>query len=182
MKMIYKQLSMEYFSTQLNCYTCVSNRESFYKYVQLTSHALYLFVNPASSMEAGMLWFCRDSKSCNGVVKPRHINRLNGLENLKQHVRAGHPDPRRTLLAQTTDGIYQLINVRLHLCVLEVDSLVPRLTGGGVGHEGVATGTEWECGPLGEQGKGGKRERGRGRGDRGRGKEGHGTYEMSCRL
>ena len=129
-------------------------------------------------MEAGMLWFCRDGKSCDGVVKPGHIDRLNVFENLKHHVRAGHPDPRRTLLTQTPEGVHQLINVCLHLCTLEVDSLVPRLTGRGVRHEGVATGTEGECGPLDEQQK---ERKGRGKREEGRGKEGEGVCGMRCR-
>ena len=93
-------------------------------------------------METGMLWFSRDGQSSNGVVESGHVNGFNGLRNLEHHVRTGDPDSGRTPPTQVLKRLHQLVHIGPHLRTLEVDSLVPRLIGGGVRHEGMATGTE----------------------------------------
>ena len=91
-----------------------------------------------------MLRFSRDGESSNGAVKSRHVHRLDVVGNRQHHVRTGHPNTGRTLLAETLKSAHQLIDVGFDFRLLKVDRFVPRLVGRGIGHEGVATGTEGE--------------------------------------
>lgn len=109
----------------------------------------YIFVYPTGAMETSVLRLGRDGQSSHSVFKTRHVDRLNAVGNLEQHVRAGDPDPGRTLLAETAERLHELVDVCLHLRPREVDCLIPRLAGCRIRHEGMATWTERECRSLG---------------------------------
>lgn len=76
-----------------------------------------------------MLGFGRNGESSDGVLKARHVHWLDVLWYLEQHVRARHPHTRRTLEAETMEGVHETIDVGSHFSPLEVDRVVAWLVG-----------------------------------------------------